>query len=78
MEGKAMAHGRVLTSVLAAVAWVLVGIWGVVNLAQEDWFIGGVMLGCAFVGLWSLAVRVLRDRHGHGRRPGPRAGKPTG
>jgi hypothetical protein len=73
-----MGNGRILTLASAAVAWVLLGIWGVVNLAQEDWFIGGVMLGCAFVGLWSLATRVLRDRHGHGPRPEPPADKPTG
>jgi hypothetical protein len=73
-----MVSRRVLTSVLATIAWLLIGAWGVINLAQEDWFIGGVMLGCAVVGLWSLAVRVLRDRHARHRGAGPRAGKATG
>jgi hypothetical protein len=67
-----------LTSVLAAVAWVLLGSWGVVNLAQGDWFVGGVMLGCAVVGLWSLATRVARERRGHGPRRQPPADRRTG
>ena len=52
-----MRSRRMLTSVLAAVAWLLIGAWGVLNLSEQDWFIGGVMLGCALIGLWSLAVR---------------------
>jgi hypothetical protein len=67
-----------LTSILAAVAWVLIGVWGAVNLAQGDWFIGGVMLGCAVVGLWSLAVRALREPHARSRGTGPPADTPTG
>ena len=52
--------------VLAAVAFVLVGVWGVVNLSEGDWFIGGVMLASSVVGLWSLVVRMLQERR---RRP---------
>jgi hypothetical protein len=73
-----MGNGRILTAVLATVAWVLIGVWGVLNLAQSDWFIGGVMLGGAVVGLGSRADRVLRDRHARGRGAGPPANKPTG
>ena len=65
--------GRVLMPVLASVAWLAIGVWGAVNLAQQDWFIGGVMLGCALVGLWSLGLRVLRDRRAHQRGVGPPA-----
>ena len=46
------------TALLGVVAFVLVGIWGVVNLSESDWFIGGLMVVCAIVGLWSLVVRV--------------------
>lgn len=65
---------RTLMSILAGIAWLVIGVWGAINLAQEDWFIGGVMLGCALVGLWSLAVRLLRDRHARDRG----AGRPAG
>ena len=60
-------------SVIFAVAWGLLGAWGVVNLSQGDWFVGTVMVACAVVGLWSLAVRVVADRRRRrrtgGRRP---------
>ena len=51
-----------VVSVIIAVAWTVLGAWGVVNLSEGDWFIGTVMVACAIVGWWSLAVRVLRDR----------------
>ena len=57
-----MRSGRAVTTVLAAVAWVVIGGWGALNLSEGDWFIGGLMLACALVGLWSLALRVLRAR----------------
>jgi hypothetical protein len=66
-----------LTSILAALAWLLIGGWGAVNPAQGDWFIGAVMLGCAVVGLCSLAVRVLRERHARSRGTGTPADTPT-
>jgi hypothetical protein len=58
-----------VTSLLGAVAFVLVGVWGVVNLSEGDWFIGGVMVACAIVGLWSLVVRLFQQ--GRRRPPGP-------
>ena len=58
----------VATAVLGVVAFVLAGVWGVVNLAEGDWFIGGVLVASAIVGLWSLVVRLLQDRR---RPPGP-------
>ena len=57
--------------VLAAVAFVLVGLWGVVNLAEGDWFIGGVMLASVVVGLWSQVVRILQERRRRPRGPLP-------
>ena len=38
---------------------------GIVNALEGDWFIGGGMLACAVIGLWSRAVRLLQER----RRP---------
>ena len=52
--------------VLGAAGFVLVGVWGVVNLSEGDWFIGVGMAGSAVVGLWSLLVRALQQRR-HGR-----------
>ena len=46
----------VATGVLGVVAFLLAGVWGVVNLAEGDWFIGGVLVASAIVGLWSLVV----------------------
>ena len=59
--------------VLGAIAFVLVGVWGVVNLSEEDWFVGGLMLASAVVGLWSLVARVLEERRGRPRGPSPPA-----
>ena len=63
---------------LAAVAFVLIGVWGVVNLSESDWFIGGVMVASAVIGLWSLAVRVLQARPRRPRGPLPPAKKAAG
>jgi uncharacterized membrane protein YdjX (TVP38/TMEM64 family) len=66
------------TSLLGAVAFVFVGVLGAVNLSDGDWFIGGVMVACAIVGLWSLVVRLVQQRRR--RPPGafPPANKPAG
>ena len=57
---------RLVVMALAAVAYVLLGAWGVINLADGDWFIGGVMLACAVVGLPSLLARARKERRdGH-------------
>jgi uncharacterized membrane protein YfcA len=60
-----------VTAVLGAVCFVLVGVWGVVNLSDGDWFIGVVMVASAVVGLWSLAVRVIQARRRRPRGPFP-------
>ncbi len=48
------ASGAAARAVLAAIAFLIVGVWGVINLSDGDWFIGGVMLGSAVVTLWCL------------------------
>jgi hypothetical protein len=65
------------TGVLGAVAFVLVGVWGIINLSEGDWFIGGVMVGCAVVGLWSLVVRALHESRRGPPGPFPPANKAT-
>lgn len=67
-----------VVDVLAAVAFVLVGVWGVINLSESDWFIGGVMVASAVIGLWSLAARVLQARRRGPRSPLPPANKAAG
>lgn len=64
--------------VLAATAFVAVGVWGVVNLSEGDWFIGGVMVASAVVALWSLAVRGLQQRRRRPRGPFPPGNKAAG
>jgi hypothetical protein len=63
---------------LGAVAFVLLGIWGVVNLSQGDWFISGVVVATAVVGLWSRVVRLLQERRRRSRGSLPPANKAVG
>jgi hypothetical protein len=63
---------------LTAVAFVLIAVWGVINLSESDWFIGGVMTVSAVIGLWSLGVRGLQARRRRPRGPFPPANKPAG
>jgi hypothetical protein len=64
--------------VLAAVALVLLGVWGVVNLSEGDWFIGGVFVASAVIGVWSRAIRLLQARRRRPRGPFPPANKAAG
>ena len=64
-------------AVLGAVGFVLVGVWGVVNLSEGDWFIGVVMVASTIVGLWSLVVRTLQERRCQPRGPLPPGNKPV-
>ena len=70
--------GSVAAGVLGVVAFVVVAAWGVVNLSEGDWFVGGVMVGSAIVGLWSLVVRLLQERRRRTRRPLPPANEAAG
>jgi tellurite resistance protein TehA-like permease len=65
-------------AVLSTVGFVLVGVWGAVNLSEGDWFIGVVMVASAIVGLWSLAVRVVQERRRPPRGPVPPGNKAVG
>ena len=59
-----MSWSRATAVALAsAMAFVAVGVWGIVNLSEGDWFIGCGMLGSAVMALGSLASRMLQDRH---------------
>ena len=66
------------TGLLGAVAFVLVGAFGVVNLAEGDWFIGGVLVASAIVSLWSLGVRFFQHRRRRPPGPFPPANKAAG
>jgi hypothetical protein len=66
------------TGLLGAVAFVLAGVLGVVHLADGDWFIGGILVASAMVGLWSLVVRVLQQRRRRPPGPFPPANKAAG
>jgi hypothetical protein len=52
----------VTVGVLGAAALLAVGVWGVVNLAAGDWFIGGLFVACALFGVPSVVSRVRRLR----------------
>jgi hypothetical protein len=51
-----------ILNLAAAVAFVLVGVWGAVNLSEQDWFVGALMLAAAVAGLWSIAARLLQGQ----------------
>ena len=56
---------RALTlGMLGALALVAIGAWGVVKIAEGDWFIGGAFVVCALLGARSLFSTVRRMRHG--------------
>ena len=52
---------------LRAVALLVLAVWGVINLADGDWVIGGLLVGCVVFGLPSLVSTVWRMRR-HGDR----------
>jgi hypothetical protein len=57
-------HRAAALGTLGAVAFLAVGVWGIVNLLDGDWFIGGLFLGCMLLGLSSLTstVRSMRRK----------------
>ena len=60
-------HRAVAAGVLGALGLLLVGVWGVVNLLEGDWFIGGIFVASAVVAAPSLVStvrRLRRDEHG--------------
>ena len=65
-----MSHRALIVGILGTAAIVGIGVWGIVNLAGGDWFIGGLFVGCALVSLPSLltTVRRMRREERAGRR----------
>lgn len=57
-----MTHRALIVGVLGAVAILGIGVWGIVNLVEGDWFVGGLFVGCALVSLPSLVTTVRRMR----------------
>ena len=56
-------HGhRSIMGVLRAVALLALCVWGVVNLVDGDWFIGGVMFVCVLLLVPSRVSAVRRMR----------------
>ena len=45
---------------VAAVALIAVGVWGVVKLGDGDWFIGGGFIACSVIGLGRVLSRIVR------------------
>lgn len=78
MTSRSPPVARTVVEVLAAVAMVLLGVWGVVNLSEGDWFIGGVLVASAVIGFWSRAIRLLQARRRGPRGPLPPVNKPAG
>ena len=62
MDHRIRAHRAVTVGVLGVAALVAVGVWGVVNLVEGDWFIGGLFVACVLFGLPSLVSSVRRMR----------------
>ena len=69
-------HRAVTVGVLGAAALLAVGVWGVVNLLDGDWFIGGLFAACALFGAPSLVSRVRRLRREE-RDPAAAANEPA-
>ena len=79
MKGAIVSASRTsAVGVLAVVAFVLMGAWGVVNLSEGDWFIGGVLLASAVIGVWSRMVRMLQERRRRPRGPLPPTNEAAG
>jgi hypothetical protein len=55
-------HRAITVAVLGSVALLAIGVWGVINLVEGDWFIGGLFVACVLVSLPSLASTVRRMR----------------
>ena len=73
VESVTRGHGAVAVGVLGTLAFLAVGVWGVANLVEGDWFIGGLFLVCAVAGLPSVVSTARRlRREEHARSPAHR------
>ena len=59
-EAHHRAFGRLLLLAFAAPACVLVGVWGLMKLADHDLFIGVGFVACAAIGLARILARLIR------------------
>jgi hypothetical protein len=71
-DAEGMSHRALIVGILGTAAILGIGVWGIVNLVEGDWFIGGLFVGCALVSLQSLVttVRRMRREEHAGRRDG--------
>jgi hypothetical protein len=69
-------HRAVTVGVLGVAALLAVGVWGVINLVERDWFIGGVFVACALLGVPSLISTVRRMRRQERRSSTPASRRP--
>jgi hypothetical protein len=60
-------HRAAMSLALRAAAFLVLAVWGVINLGQGDWVIGGLLVGCVVFGLPPLVSKVWRIRR-HGDR----------
>jgi hypothetical protein len=60
-------HRAAMSLALRAVAFLVLAVWGAINLGEGDWVIGGLLVGCVVFGLPPLVSKVWRIRR-HGDR----------
>lgn len=62
IERVGRAHRAASLALAGTIAYLALAVWGVVNLLEEDWLIGGLFLASAVVGLPALLGTVRRVR----------------
>jgi hypothetical protein len=55
-------HRAVVVAALAALGYLGIGVWAVVNFVQADWVMGGIATACVLVGVPKLISTVQRMR----------------
>jgi hypothetical protein len=60
-------HRAAMSAALRTMAFLVLAVWGVINLVEGDWVIGGLLVGCVVFGLPSLVSTLWRVRR-HGDR----------
>ncbi len=71
-------HRAVTVGVLAAAALLAIGAWGIVNLLDGDWFVGGLFVACAILGVPSAVSRVRQLRRAERAARANEPGGPRG
>jgi hypothetical protein len=58
-------HRAAMSLALRTMAFLVLAVWGAINLVEGDWVIGGLLVGCVVFGLPSLVSKAWRmRRHG--------------